>query len=50
MRLRCAGIEAIAGGEMCTFTDRARFFSYRRDKTSERMAALIWIEASERGL
>jgi polyphenol oxidase len=32
----------IHGGTECTLSDPARFFSYRRDGASGRMAALIW--------
>jgi YfiH family protein len=39
-----AGVSAVYGGGQCTFSDPARFFSYRRDKTTGRMAALIWRE------
>ena len=42
MRLTRAGVRTIEGGGLCTFSDRARFFSYRRDGTSGRMAAFIW--------
>jgi YfiH family protein len=42
-RLRAAGVERVYGGGFCTYTDTARFFSYRRDRTKERMAALIWL-------
>lgn len=42
--LNRAGVKAIYGGGVCTFSDPARFFSYRRDKTTGRMAALIWRE------
>ena len=41
--LRC-GVTSIHGGKLCTYSDRARFFSYRRDKVTGRMAALIWRE------
>jgi YfiH family protein len=41
-RLVSQGIEQIAGGDFCTFTDKDRFFSYRRDKTTGRFASLIW--------
>jgi polyphenol oxidase len=43
-RLAALGIASIAGGEWCTFADRARFFSHRRDGRGGRMAALIWRE------
>ena len=41
--LTSLGVEAIYGGEFCTFTDSARFFSYRRDGVTGRMASLIWL-------
>ena len=37
-----AGITQVYGGGLCTYSDAQRFFSYRRDKTSGRMAAFIW--------
>ena len=40
-----AGITAIYGGHFCTFSDRDRFFSYRRDGISGRMASVIWLGA-----
>jgi copper oxidase (laccase) domain-containing protein len=40
-RLAKAGIDQIYGGGQCTFSDSSRFFSYRRDGTTGRMAALI---------
>lgn len=42
--LKALGVTAIYGGGECTFGDEARFFSYRRDKTTGRMASLIWLE------
>jgi YfiH family protein len=36
------GITQIYGGEFCTVTDADRFYSYRRDKKTGRMATLIW--------
>jgi YfiH family protein len=42
MRLARAGVRSIAGGGLCTYSDRTRFFSYRRDGTGGRMAAFIW--------
>lgn len=43
-RLQACGIEAIHGGGACTFSDRARYYSYRRDGRTGRMASLIWLE------
>ncbi|HSD37685.1 MAG TPA: peptidoglycan editing factor PgeF [Rhodocyclaceae bacterium] len=34
--------DAIYGGDLCTVSDAARFFSYRRDGITGRMASLIW--------
>jgi len=48
-RLRRAGVTAVYGGEWCTYADRARFFSYRRDGQCGRMAALIWIADGRHG-
>jgi len=42
-RLSVAGLGSISGGELCTVTDAARFFSYRRDGVTGRMASLIWL-------
>jgi hypothetical protein len=42
-RLRNAGVRSVYGGDYCTYSDPDRFFSYRRDRTKERMAALIWL-------
>lgn len=41
-RLNGAGVTAVYGGGLCTFHDPARFYSYRRDGGTGRMAALIW--------
>lgn len=38
------GCSKIYGGELCTYDDSDRFFSYRRDGVTGRMASLIWIE------
>jgi polyphenol oxidase len=40
-----AGVGEIYGGDHCTFSDAKRFFSFRRDHTTGRMAAVIWREA-----
>jgi YfiH family protein len=42
-RLLAAGVQRVDGGGWCTVGDPARFFSYRRDGTTGRMAAAIWI-------
>jgi YfiH family protein len=44
-RLAKTGIMAVYGGEFCTFAEQDRFFSYRRDGPTGRMASLIWISA-----
>ena len=43
-RMLRLGVTAIYGGEHCTHTEADRFFSYRRDGQTGRMASLIWIE------
>jgi YfiH family protein len=43
-RLAALGVIHVSGGTWCTYADRARFFSYRRDSGGGRMAALIWKE------
>jgi copper oxidase (laccase) domain-containing protein len=42
-RLAAAGVRNITGGEWCTASDAARFFSFRRDRVCGRMAAAAWI-------
>lgn len=44
MRLARVGVKAVYGGGFCTYTDAARFYSYRRDKQTGRMASLIWLK------
>ena len=43
-RRKLSGLKSVSGGGFCTFSDTAQFFSYRRDRTSARMAAVIWWE------
>ncbi|MGC7589028.1 peptidoglycan editing factor PgeF [Bisgaard Taxon 46] len=43
-RLNRFGITEISGGEHCTFKEQDKFFSYRREKQTGRMASLIWFE------
>ncbi len=42
-RLARLGVSRVFGGDACTFTDGERFFSYRRDGATGRMASLIWL-------
>ena len=44
LRLAARGVDAVYGGEHCTFRETERFFSYRRDGVTGRMATLIWRE------
>lgn len=39
-----AGVADVHGGGWCTATDRERFFSFRRDGRTGRMATLAWLE------
>ena len=43
-RLQAAGVRAISGGNWCTVESASRFFSFRRDGVTGRMAAAVWIE------
>jgi copper oxidase (laccase) domain-containing protein len=43
-RLGTAGVTQVGGGGYCTVTDSARFYSYRRDGATGRMAALAWLD------
>jgi YfiH family protein len=46
-RLNNMGVTKIYGGsineDFCTYTDEARFFSFRRNNVTGRMASLIWL-------
>lgn len=42
-RLAAAGVVAVTGGDLCTHSDPARFYSYRRDGATGRLAALAWL-------
>ena len=44
LRLQALGVTRVVGGNLCTVTQRDRFYSYRRDRETGRMAALIWLD------
>ncbi|MFZ5525007.1 MAG: peptidoglycan editing factor PgeF [Pseudomonadota bacterium] len=44
LRLNALGITRIYGGNYCTYRERERFFSYRRDGGTGRMGTFIWLE------
>jgi len=41
--LALLGVGRVYGGGLCTYTDAERFYSYRRDQATGRMASLIWL-------
>jgi len=43
-RLARTGVTSVHGGGFCTFTERDRFFSYRRTPASGRMGTFAWIQ------
>lgn len=47
-RLNAMGVTEIYGAsvneDFCTYSDEARFFSFRRDNVTGRMASMIWLE------
>jgi len=47
IQLNSLGVNAIYGGNFCTYSEKHRFYSYRRDGVSSgRMASLIYISSS----
>jgi len=44
-RSKLSGLKAVSGGGFCTYSEPQRFFSYRRDRLTERMGAFIWLES-----
>lgn len=45
-RLTRVRVDRVYGGHWCTVTDATRFYSYRRDGVTGRMASLIWLDNS----
>jgi hypothetical protein len=46
--LRGAGVAELHGGGFKCFEDRERFFSYRRDRQTGRLATMIWLLSASR--
>ena len=44
-RLSAAGVDEVHGASVCTVSD-GRFFSFRRDRVTGRMASLVWLAES----
>jgi YfiH family protein len=44
LRLNALGITRVYGGGSCTFGERERYYSYRRDGATGRMGTFIWLE------
>jgi hypothetical protein len=44
LRLDALGITQIYGGGRCTYREREKFFSYRRDGATGRMGTFVWLE------
>jgi polyphenol oxidase len=42
-RLERAGVVSVFGGGYCTYTERERFYSFRREHDTGRMAAMVWL-------
>ncbi|MDB6061656.1 MAG: multicopper polyphenol oxidase [Verrucomicrobiaceae bacterium] len=49
LRLQAVGVTAIFGGGLCTVADPIRFYSFRRDGITGRMASLIYIIGDDDG-
>lgn len=43
LRLCRAGVERVYGGGLCSYSDAERFYSFRREPVSGRMASLAWL-------
>ncbi|OPX54766.1 conserved hypothetical protein [Oceanospirillum multiglobuliferum] len=47
LALQKQGVKQIFGGGFCTYADHTRFYSYRRDGVTGRMASVIWLSNSD---
>ena len=47
-RLARVHVTRVFGGNWCTVSDSERFYSYRRDGVTGRMASLIWLEPHDK--
>jgi len=43
IELQALGVNKIAGENYCTYSEDQRFYSFRRQQTTGRMASLIWL-------
>ena len=50
LKLAAQGIQAVYGGAYCTMSDPERFFSYRREGVTGRMASLVWLDDGDGGM
>ncbi len=44
IRLSLIGVDNVSGGHYCTYSEQDKFYSYRRDGKTGRMASMIWLE------
>jgi polyphenol oxidase len=49
-RLAALGVEQVWSAELCTYSQAAQCFSYRRDGRTGRMAALLWRAGNDPGI
>ncbi len=45
MKLEKSGVRQVLGGHSCTHGSPEKFFSYRRDGSTGRMGAFVWLES-----
>ena len=44
LALARVGVEQVSGGQYCTYSETDKFFSYRRDGETGRIATAVWLE------